>query len=83
MPLPECYMIRSPSMTTEQTAESKHFRSLADGMDIPKHQVLNNNYEWIYKYALKRNENHSNIKKLTNFLESVLDPEWLTKKQTA
>jgi hypothetical protein len=72
MPLPDCYPIRSPSPSPEEITKRKHFLFLVEGMDLPKHRVLNHDYEWIYAYGLDKNAAHPKIKKLEDFLKTNL-----------
>lgn len=63
-----CFMIRSPSPTPEELEDRKLFLSLVEGMDLPKHRVLNHDYHWIKRNAGIRNVNHINFSELMKFI---------------
>ncbi len=72
MALPDCYPIKSPSPSPEELTKRKYFLSLVEGMNLPTHQILNHNYEWIRAYGIDKNVGHSKIKELEKFLSEVL-----------
>lgn len=69
MSLPDCFAMRSPSPTPEELEDRKLFLRLVDGMDLPKHRVLNHDYHWINRNAAIRNANHPNFSELMKFIK--------------
>ena len=66
------YAYMSPEPTPEEIMKRKTFLSIVEGMDLPKHQILTHNYEWIQKYAGVKNATHPKYPQLLEFLNSVL-----------
>lgn len=69
MSLPDCFAMRSPSLTPEELEDRKLFLRLVNGMDLPKHRVLNHDYHWIIRNAAIRNANHPNFAELMKFIK--------------
>lgn len=75
MSLPESYMILSTSATLEELKDRKLFLSLVEGMDLPKHRVLNHDYHWIKRNACIRNANHPKFNELMEFIKRKISNE--------
>ena len=73
MPLPECHQNKTPSPTEEEQKTRQKFLSLVEGMNLPKHRVLNYDFEWILMHGLEKNVGHSNFSELGSFLNEILD----------
>lgn len=69
MSLANCFMMQSPSPTPEELEDRKLFLSLVEGMDLPKHRVLNHDYRWIKRNACFRNANHPKFNELMEFIK--------------
>lgn len=65
----DCLVMRSPSPTPEELDGRKLFLRLVEGMDLPKHRVLNHDYRWINRNAGIRNANHPNFPALMEFIK--------------
>lgn len=62
-----------PSITPEELNMRKTFLLLVEGMDLPKHRVLNHDYRWILRNAGIRNANHLNFNALREFLKAHIE----------
>ena len=72
MSLPNSYMLLSPQPSTQDLEARKHFLSLVEEMDLPKHRVLNHDYHWMLRNAHIRNWKHPKFDELMLFLRKKI-----------
>lgn len=72
MSLPEIYMMKSPEPTPEEKNNLVRFMELTEGMDLPKHRILNYDYRWIIRNCSVKNRMHPNFDKLMAFLKEQI-----------